>query len=116
MHVQMKGKTSICSFPIRFTQRCDWPVSINWSMEILLFKGSPPPPPKGRKKVFLSQPQPPPPPPPPPPPQQISEGLDPPLALIPRIYLKLCSSCGDTLPKQPYSSTLIDIRLCQAVG
>ena len=32
MHVQTKGKTSICSFPIRFTQRCDWPVSINWAL------------------------------------------------------------------------------------
>ena len=30
----MKGKTSICSFPIHFTERCDWPVSIIWSVEI----------------------------------------------------------------------------------
>ena len=49
----MKGKTSICSFPFQFTERCDWPVSINWSVEIGIWaqwriqwqgpEGAPPP-------------------------------------------------------------------------
>ena len=60
----MKGKTSICSFPIQFTERCDWPVSIIWSVEIgvwaqwrIQWQGreghpSPPPPPP---PLFLDQ-------------------------------------------------------------